>query len=323
MHRGDEFYALSKIGPYTFAPYIVAARDNSYFCSSIVSPVMTPWGELKQAICVKHTIIISQDINGNLIGEDEAHYVNAILNSSIIHAYIHATFKTNGFSLKKSNLYIPKYDKKNILHKKLVALSKKASLQENAASRARLSDEATDIYLNLCQKAKKETNAEVVPQKQDEQTTTPLIHSEYQPGFIPLYTLRAACGYFEDGQVPEAEGWIDATGHGFTPDPKRQFAVHAKGDSMLPKIKDGDICIFEWYNAGSRNGEIVLTQSSEYDSEYGGKYTIKRYNSEKTVTDEGWQHSKVELQPLNPDFDTIELNEDGEYRTIGIFKCVL
>ena len=157
-----------------------------------------------------------------------------------------------------------------------------------------------------------------------EPTITPLhIHDIYQPGRIPLYTLRAACGYFDEGQLPEAEGWIDAEGYGFRPDPQRYFAVHAKGDSMLPKIHDGDICIFEWYNAGSRNGEIVLTQSSEYDDAYGGRYTIKRYHSEKMVTDEGWQHSKVELLPLNPDFEPIELEEDGEYKTIGIFKCVL
>jgi SOS-response transcriptional repressor LexA len=160
-------------------------------------------------------------------------------------------------------------------------------------------------------------------QEEQKELKITLIHPDYQPGRIPLYTLRAACGYFEDGQEPEEEGWIDASGLGFTPDPKRHFAVHAKGDSMLPKIYDGDICIFEWYNAGSRNSEIVLSQSREYDSEYGGKYTIKRYHSEKTVTEEGWQHSKVELQPLNPDFDTIELDEFGEYKTIGIFKCVL
>ena len=156
-----------------------------------------------------------------------------------------------------------------------------------------------------------------------EQTIIPLIHPEYKPGFIPLYTIRAACGYFGEGRLPEEEGWIDASGLGFTPDPKRHFAVHAKGDSMLPKIKDGDICIFEWYNAGSRNGEIVLSQISEYDDAYDGRYTIKRYHSEKTVTDEGWQHSKVELQPLNPDFEPIELSEDDDVRTIGIFKCVL
>jgi SOS-response transcriptional repressor LexA len=158
--------------------------------------------------------------------------------------------------------------------------------------------------------------------EENENKTIPL-YDEYHEGRIPLYTLRAACGYFEDGEVPEEEGWVDATGHGFTPDPKRHFVVHAKGNSMLPKIKDGDLCVFEWYRAGSRNGEIVLTQSSEFDSEYGGKYTIKKYRSEKVVTEEGWQHSKVELIPLNKDFDVIELDEETEYRTIGVLKCVL
>lgn len=27
--------------------------------------------------------------------------------------------------------------------------------------------------------------------------------------------------------------------------------------------------------------------------DYGGMYTIKKYHSEKLVTDEGWQHTKV------------------------------
>jgi phage repressor protein C with HTH and peptisase S24 domain len=171
-----------------------------------------------------------------------------------------------------------------------------------------------------------EATQEVIDNHEERQepAITPLhIYDIYQPGRIPLYTLRAACGYFDEGEVPEPEGWIDATGNGFTPDPKRHFAIHAKGDSMLPKIKDGNICVFEWYNAGTRNDEIVLTQSREYDPEYGGKYTIKRYHSEKVVSEEGWQHSKVELRPLNPDFDTVELTEDDDIRTIGIFKCVL
>lgn len=149
------------------------------------------------------------------------------------------------------------------------------------------------------------------------------IYPDYQPGCIPLYSIRAACGYFEDGELPEEEGWVEATCHGFTPDPKRHFVVHAKGDSMLPKIKDGDLCVFEWYQAGSRNGEIVLTQSNEFDSEYGGKYTIKKYYSEKRSIEEGWQNVKIELKPLNPEFSPIELDEDGSYRTIGILKCVL
>ena len=151
MHQGEEFYALSKIGPYTFAPYIVAARDNSNFCSSVIKPVMTPWGEVKNAICVKHTIIISQDVDGNFITEEESHYINAILNSSIVHSYIHSTFKTNGFSLKKSNLCIPKFDSSNRLHNRLVSLSKYASLKKNEKKRERVSKLATALYVMVCE----------------------------------------------------------------------------------------------------------------------------------------------------------------------------
>ena len=169
------------------------------------------------------------------------------------------------------------------------------------------------IFVNEVYKTlKNRDNSAVIP-----------LYEEYKEGFVPLYTLHAACGYFEDGEEPEKEGWVDARGKGFTPDPKRHFAVHAKGDSMLPKIKDGDICVFEWYRAGSRNGEIVLTQSNEFDSDYGGKYTIKRYHSEKTITDEDWKHTKIKLIPLNKDYNVIELDSDTEYRTIGVLKCIL
>ena len=149
------------------------------------------------------------------------------------------------------------------------------------------------------------------------------IHSSFREGYVPLYSLHVACGSFEGEEIPVAEGWVDASGNGFTPDSKRHFAVHAKGNSMLPKIQDGDICIFEWYKGGTRNGEIVLTQTNAIDADYGAEYTIKQYHSEKSQTEEGWQHSKVELIPLNKEYDTIELSEDADYRTVGVLKCVL
>ena len=52
-------------------------------------------------------------------------------------------------------------------------------------------------------------------------------------------------------------------------------------------------------------------------------YTIKRYHSEKVITEEGWHHSKVELEPLNSNYEVIELSTEREYRTIGILKFVL
>lgn len=166
---------------------------------------------------------------------------------------------------------------------------------------------------------------ELMPQDDSSIGSTIRVFTDYLLGRIPLYSLRAACGYFEDGEVPEPQGWIDASGLGFTPDKDKYFVVHAKGDSMLPKIKDGDLCVFEWYQAGSRNGEIVLTQSSEDDIDYGGKYTIKKYCSEKIENDEGWQHTRVTLQPLNPTYSPIEIDpsESSLYKTIGIFKTVI
>lgn len=149
MHLGGAFYALSKIGPYTFAPYMVAVRDNSKFCATVVYPSETPWGERKTTICVKHTIIISQDKMKNFISEDEAYYINGVLNSSIVVQYIHNTFKTNGFSLNKSNLFIPKYQSGNPLFEKIVSLSKEAT--QNRYLRDSIIGQLSTAYVELCQ----------------------------------------------------------------------------------------------------------------------------------------------------------------------------
>lgn len=75
----------------------------------------------------------------------------------------------------------------------------------------------------------------------------------------------------------------------FTPS-ECMFVVHAKGNSMFPRIKDGDLCVFERYEGGV---EV---------------------------------HSKIELQPLNTkDFKTIEIPKDAEtqYATIGVLKFII
>ena len=151
------------------------------------------------------------------------------------------------------------------------------------------------------------------------------IYPNYRPGYVPLYSMRAACGRFESEEMPEVEGWIDASECDFKVDKDRHFAIYAKGSSMQPRILDGDLCVFEWYNGGTREGEIVLTQSREYNPDYDGKYTIKQYHSEKVVSEDGWKHSIITLRPLNQEFLPIDIQpaEEGLYRTIGIFKCTI
>lgn len=153
MHRGKEFYALSKIGPYTFADYIVAARDNSKFCASVIKKETTPWNEEKQVICVKHTIIISQDKNNRFINEDEAYYICGILNSEIVQQYIQTTFKSNGFSLNKSNLYMPLYDQNNKNHKQIVEIAKFASTNKGY-DLLDVQNKLMILYLAICDEKK-------------------------------------------------------------------------------------------------------------------------------------------------------------------------
>ncbi len=58
--------------------------------------------------------------------------------------------------------------------------------------------------------------------------------------------------------------------------------------------------------AGSREGRIVLIQfNSMGDPENGGRFTVKKCQTAKTVSDDGWQHDCIELLPLNPDYDPI------------------
>ena len=155
------------------------------------------------------------------------------------------------------------------------------------------------------------------------QGTAIKVFDTYQVGSVPLYSLRAACGYFENGGIPEAEGWIEVTGRGCVPDSKRQFIIHAKGKSMEPLIKDGDLCVFEWSEGEPENGDITLTQCLDIDEDYGERYTIKRYYSEKVAGEYGSQNSRIELRPINSAYNKIVLEPEKAYRTVGVFKCVL
>lgn len=157
------------------------------------------------------------------------------------------------------------------------------------------------------------------------------IYDEFHEGCLPLYSFRVACGGNEEQTNPseEAVGWIDASGLGFKPDPKRYFVVYAKGNSMIPNIHNGDLCVFEWsrYFGGSRNGEIVLARTPADDNDYQGKFTIKKYTSEWIINEDGErEHSKIELLPLNTDgYESIPLdkNEPEPHFIVGIFKTVI
>lgn len=136
--------------------------------------------------------------------------------------------------------------------------------------------------------------------------------------YLPVYNLKAACGVFEDNELPTVTGWTSIESTGLHPKgDQTYFVCQAKGESMQPKINDGDYVVCRFYtpdNAGSRNGKVVLATISEFDGDYDGRYTIKEYHSTKNA--DGSRQS-ITLQPFNPDFDPIELSENDDVRVVA------
>lgn len=128
---------------------------------------------------------------------------------------------------------------------------------------------------------------------------------------VPLYTLKAAAGAFRDEQQVEPDGWVAprtsrSLGEGM-------FVAQVVGRSMEPRIPDGAWCLFRSPVTGSRQGRTVLVQhQSIQDSEAGGSYTVKRYESEKQGDTESWRHTRIKLLPENPEFEPIVLEGISE-----------
>jgi type I restriction enzyme R subunit len=149
--------------------------------------------------------------------------------------------------------------------------------------------------------------------------------SEQFISYLPLYSIRAAAGYFGEGEAVECEGWMKAEGIGRLNN--EMFVVRVVGHSMEPRINDGDFCVFQAHPAGSRQGTIVLAQHrGYYDEDNAGSFSVKEYYSEKSVNDDGsWQHDQIVLKPYNPAYNPIVINptEADDFRIVGSFVTIL
>lgn len=148
--------------------------------------------------------------------------------------------------------------------------------------------------------------------------------------YLPFYTVQVAAGGFKGDAAPEPQGWVHASKHGFR---KRigpgMFVTQIIGHSMEPTIKDGSYCVFQSPVVGSRQGRVLLVQKRGFtDPETGGNYTVKRYQSKKAVTEQGWRHERIELVPDNPDRErfpvlTFTPEDDTDLRVISEFIQML
>jgi len=147
---------------------------------------------------------------------------------------------------------------------------------------------------------------------------------------VPLLDLQIAAGGFSEEQVvadPESYEWV-ALWTGDRPMPG-QFIARVIGESMNRRIPNGSWCLWRANPAGSRQGKVVVAEHRDIqDPEFGGRYTVKVYESEKIAAAEGeWRHAVVRLRPDSDDstFQAIVFSdpEDGELRIVAELVKVL
>ncbi|RII28982.1 MAG: AAA family ATPase [Geobacter sp.] len=113
---------------------------------------------------------------------------------------------------------------------------------------------------------------------------------------VPLYDLKIAAGLFSEEQQSENIEWVELQDRR----PQLgQFVAQVVGESMNRKIPNGAWCLFRMNPVGTRQGKVVLVRHREIsDSETGGHYTIKIYDSQKEQTPDGsWRHTSIALRP--------------------------
>jgi hypothetical protein len=142
---------------------------------------------------------------------------------------------------------------------------------------------------------------------------------------VPFFPLESAAGRFRENpdigvllETSDEQWWEVPAG---TRLEQGMFAARIRGTSMEPKIPDGAVALFRPIGAGSRAGRLVLVEERTGSST---RYTLKRYQSEKRISEDSYEQVRIRLEPLNPEHDVLELDpEDGRYQIVAEFVRVV
>jgi phage repressor protein C with HTH and peptisase S24 domain len=138
---------------------------------------------------------------------------------------------------------------------------------------------------------------------------------------LPRFSLAVAAGPFlTNPEDIQAEEWLETPADLKLDDD--MFVARIQGHSMEPKIPDGSLCVFRRRVVGSRQGRLVLVRNSELADD--NQYTVKRYHSEKQVSEEGFVQTRIRLESLNPAYPSWDLDpEEEKYQVVAEFVRVL
>ena len=142
---------------------------------------------------------------------------------------------------------------------------------------------------------------------------------------LPLLGLRAvADGSYRalDGSFADETTFVWQRIRG-GPYSKDKFLVRAEGNSMEPKIKNGDLCLFRQDSGGSRNGKIVLCRVGGFAGD-APVALIKRYQSARVRSAESIGEAKaIVLSSLNEEHEDIILSGGEHFSVFGVFERVV
>jgi hypothetical protein len=147
-----EFYALARVGEYSYAENYVVFRDNTKWAAAVITNVDTKWGGKKRPLFQNHAVSICEYKREKCISYislDEAHYICGILNSKIVYDYMMQSSDSRSFPIRP-RVKIPKYDMQNSIHQKIVKLSKEAhETYYDKEKIEKISEKLSELYLSI------------------------------------------------------------------------------------------------------------------------------------------------------------------------------
>ncbi len=189
-------------------------------------------------------------------------------------------------------------------------------------------DQETLSYFQALAVREVEQTSDNIDQPLFESSPFPIVlaaEAKFYQGYVPVYDVKAAAGSFSDFQYSESESWIKLPD--YLNSQEGMFVIQVLGESMNRRIPNGSWCLFKANPGGTRNGKIVLVQNRNIeDPDHGGSYTVKIYQSEKTIEDGTFVNQFVTLKPDTSayGYSSIRLDAtEGELNVIGEFLTVL
>ena len=133
-----QWFHPTRFGPYQIYPWKVLVRTNTRWAAAVVSDAVLPWapeiGDSARRMIIpglKASFIAERRRGprgvGAPIGEDEAHYLAAVLNATPHRILMEATNSSRSYSLTNPPLHLPAYDPGNSLHRDLAAVGRAAA----------------------------------------------------------------------------------------------------------------------------------------------------------------------------------------------------